>query len=112
MNRLAETPRIRCEATPNAIDKSTIVRLPAKASAKLPSRGQVAVRGKINGHAFKTVLEPDGSRGHWMRVDRELQKTAGVSAGDTATIEIEPITEWPEPDLPKDLEPSPGRFRP
>ena len=69
------------------IDKWTIVRLPEKASAKLPSRGQVAVQGTINGHEFQTVLEPHGSCGHSMRLDQKLQQTAAVSAGDTATLE-------------------------
>jgi Domain of unknown function (DUF1905) len=94
-------PTIRFDATLYMIDKWTIVRLPEKASAKLPSRGQVAVQGTINGHEFQTVLEPDGSFGHWMRVDRKLQQTAAVSAGDTATLEIEPTKDWPEPTVPQ-----------
>jgi hypothetical protein len=95
---------IRFDATLDMIEKSTIVRLPEKASAKLPSRGQVAIQGAINGHEFQTVLEPDGSFGHWMRVDRKLQRTAAVSVGDTATLEIEPSKDWPEPTVPQDLE--------
>jgi hypothetical protein len=98
------TSRIRFEATLSTIDTSTIVRLPENASAKLPSRGQVAVHGTINGHEFMTVLEPDGSGGHWMRVDGELQHAAAVGAGDTATFEIESTKDWPEPDVPRDLE--------
>ena len=98
------TPTIRFEATLHTIDKRTILRLPEKASRKLPSRGQVAVQGKINGHGFRTVLEPDGNFGHWMRIDGKLQKTAAVSAGDTATFEIESLKDWPEPDVPPDLE--------
>jgi Domain of unknown function (DUF1905)/Bacteriocin-protection, YdeI or OmpD-Associated len=97
------TPAIRFDAEAVTIDKWTIVRLPEKASAKLPSRGQVAVRGTINGHEFKTVLEPDGSGGHWLRIEGKLQKTAAVRDGDIATFEIDPTKEWPEPKLPKDL---------
>ncbi len=70
MTQRTGTPRIRFDATLSTIDQWTIVRLPEKASAKLPSRGQVAVQGTINGHEFKTVLEPDGSGGHWMRERR------------------------------------------
>ena len=57
----------------------------------------------INGRKFQTVLEPDGTFGHWMRVDRKLQQAAAVSAGDTATFEIEPTKDWPEPAVPQDL---------
>ena len=81
---------IRFDATLHTIDKWTILRLPEKASGKLPSRGQVAVQGTINGHGFQTVLEPDGYFGHWMRIDRKLQQTAAVSVGDTVTLDDSP----------------------
>jgi len=93
----------RFDATPFPIGKSTILRLPQKASLKLPSRGQVAVQGKINGHAFRTVLEPDGNFGHWMKLDRKLRAGAALRAGDSATLEIESVKEWPEPSVPQDL---------
>jgi hypothetical protein len=95
---------IRFDATLYTIGKSTILRLPEKASRKLPSRGQVAVQGTINGHGFQTVLEPDGYFGHWMRIDGKLRQTAALSAGDIATLEIEPLKAWPEPNVPEDLE--------
>jgi hypothetical protein len=95
---------IRFEATPQTIDKWTILRLPEKASEKLPSRGQVAVQGTINGREFQTVLEPDGCSGHWMKVDEKLQQTAAINAGDTATVEIESTKDWPEPNVPQDFE--------
>jgi hypothetical protein len=103
-SQLSGAPTIRFDAALLTIDNSTILRLPEKASRKLPSRGQVAVQGTINGHGFETVLEPDGDFGHWMRIDRKLQKTAALSAGDTATLEIETRKDWPEPNVPQDLE--------
>jgi hypothetical protein len=104
MTRRTRVSAIRFEGTLHAIGTWTIVRLPENASEKLPSRGQVAVQGTIDGHEFQTVLEPDGCSGHWMRVDEELQRTAAISAGDTATLEIESTRDWPEPDVPQDLE--------
>jgi hypothetical protein len=104
MSQRTGAPTIRFDARLSAIDEWTILRLPEKASRKLPSRGQVAVRGTINGHAFQAVLEPDGSAGHWMRVDRELQRSAAVGAGDTASLDIEAVKGWPEPIVPPDLE--------
>jgi hypothetical protein len=104
MSQRSGARAIRFDATLYTIDKSTVLRLPEKASGKLPSRGQVAVRGTISGHGFQTVLEPDGNSGHWMRIDGKLQRTAALSAGDTATIEIETLKDWPEPNVPQDLE--------
>jgi hypothetical protein len=95
---------VRFGATLSRIDESTIVRLPEKASGKLPSRGQVAVEGAINGVGFQTVLEPDGNSGHWMRIDGKLQQAAALRVGDTVRVELEPLGEWPEPTVPRDLE--------
>jgi hypothetical protein len=97
-------PGIRFDAALSAIGEATILRLPQGASRALPSRGQVAVRGTIDGHAFETVLEPDGRFGHWMRIDTGLRGTAGIRAGDTAILELEPLKDWPEPIVPSDLE--------
>jgi uncharacterized protein YdeI (YjbR/CyaY-like superfamily) len=39
-----------------------------------------------------------------MRIDRKLQRTARISAGDTVVLEIDPLKKWPEPKVPQDLE--------
>jgi hypothetical protein len=94
---------IRFDATLSAIGTSAVLRLPETASKNLPSRGQVAVHGTINGVEFGTVLEPDGNSGHWMRVDDTLQHAAGIGAGEDATLDIEVTKDWPEPNVPQDL---------
>jgi hypothetical protein len=94
---------IRFDATLSAIDTSSVLRLPETASKMLPSRGQVAVHGTINGVGFHAVLEPDGDSGHWMRVDDALQHAAGVSTGDKAALDVEVTRDWPEPTVPDDL---------
>ena len=94
---------IRFEAELSAIDASTIVRLPTSASEQLPSRGQVAARGTVEGHAFDTVVEPDGRRGHWLRVDEALQRAVGRGPGETVRLTLEVVPDWPEPDVPEDL---------
>ena len=97
-------PTIRFYASLYTIGTSTILCLPEQASRRLPSRGQVAVQGTINGQAFQAVLEPDGNSGHWMSIDEQLEETASVSAGDTAKLEIDLRKDWPEPNVPQDLE--------
>jgi Domain of unknown function (DUF1905)/Bacteriocin-protection, YdeI or OmpD-Associated len=98
-----EGSTIRFDARLSTIDTSTVLRLPDAASKDLPSRGQVAIRGTINGVEFETVLEPDGESGHWMRVDAKQQHLAGISPGDSATLDIEVTKDWPEPGVPRDL---------
>lgn len=94
---------IRFDASLETTAGRVILRLPKPASKKLPSRGQVAVSGTINGHAFQTVVEPDGEFGHWISVDKKLQKAAGAALGDTVRVEVAPAEEWPEPRVPADL---------
>jgi hypothetical protein len=81
----------------------TLLRLPKSASAELPSRGPVMVEGTINGFHFKAPLEPDGSRGHWLNVKKDMLKAARASAGDTVTLDVEVTREWPEQEVPEDL---------
>jgi hypothetical protein len=95
---------VRFDAMPSWIGASMIVRLPEKASRKMPSRGQVAVEAAINGCGIQTVLEPDGDLGHWMKISETLQRAAALRVGVTARVEIVPMREWPEPQLPRDLE--------
>ena len=97
------TAAVEFESTVSEVGSTALVRLPKDASQALPSRGQVAVRGTIDGHEFRTVVEPDGLRGHWIRISPELQQAAGIGSGRAVTITVEPTSEWPEPEVPNDL---------
>jgi hypothetical protein len=109
----------------------TFLTLPKEASSKLPSRGQTTVEGTLNGCPFRATLEPDGRRGHWLKVDRKMRQAAALDAagraplgdrsairaakrqplrqgrvlqaGDVVTLEIAPVAEEPEPKVPADL---------
>lgn len=96
-------PTIRFETKLFKIDTWTILKLPKEASAKLPSRALTMVEGTINGFHFQTVLEPDGRGSHWFRVDKTMSEAIGKKAGDTVTLEIFPIKEWIEPEVPEDF---------
>ena len=94
---------IRFQAKLFRIGSWTLLRLPKSASVKLPSRGMTMVRGTINDLRFQTALEPDGKGSHWFKLDNAMRKTVGADAGDTVTLAIEPVKEWPEPNVPADL---------
>ncbi|WP_425309174.1 YdeI/OmpD-associated family protein [Ammonicoccus fulvus] len=94
---------ITFEAQVQQIGDRLIVRLPGDASAALPSRGQVAVDAELNGHLFRTVLEPDGRKGHWIAVDAALQDALSLSEGVAVAGELTPTKAWPEPEVPGDL---------
>ena len=102
-SRTSEHAAVSFVARLSTIDDTTLVRLPKEASERLPSRGQVAVNASIDGHDFGTVVEPDGRRGHWIRVDENVRRATELGSGDTAEVTLEVATEWPEPDVPDDL---------
>lgn len=80
------------------------VLLPKDVSAILPRRGRATVNGTLNGHAFVATLEPDGQLSHWLRVSMSLMRAAKVGIGEQVTVEIEPMDQEPEPDIPSDLQ--------
>ena len=49
------------------------------------------------------MLEPAGKGSHWFRVDSGPHEAAGIVAGDTVTMAVEPSKAWPEPEVPADL---------
>lgn len=77
--------------------------LPVEVSAKLPRRGRTTVDGTINGQEFRSLLEPDGKKSHWLRIDKKLFEAAGAAPGDIAQFEIMPAEVEPEPEVPADL---------
>jgi len=81
----------------------TFLIVPKNASAKLPSRGMTAIEGTINGVRFQSVLEPDGQKSHWLKVERKLSEAADAETGDIVTLEIAPAAKEPEPKVPADL---------
>lgn len=77
--------------------------IPKQVSATLPRRGRTTVEGTINGHTFLATLEPDGQLSHWLKVSKELQEAVGATVGDTIAVELSPVDEEPDPQVPADF---------
>lgn len=104
MTEKTEAPSIHFDGSVVTMGDRPIVRLPSEASSALPSRGQVAVTGVANGHPFATVIEPDGMRGHWFEIDDKMSGGASLGDGDAVTLALSPTKDWPEPNVPADLQ--------
>lgn len=98
------SPKIQHHAEVVEVNGHRIAVLTQQMSDALPSRGQVAVVGKIDGHAFETVVEPDGYRGHWIKLDERLIRTLDIEPGHRLQVDISPAPTWPEPEIPGDLQ--------
>ena len=97
-------PVIRFDAEVVTLEGRRIALVPADASARLPSRGQVAVTGTLDGHPLTDVVEPDGRRGHWLALDRRHPTPTDPAAdAPVVSVELTPAATWPEPEVPADL---------
>ncbi len=95
---------IRISATLVQTGGRLIARIPKdKSKELLPSRGQIYVKGTVNGVAFSKVLEPDGYWSHWFGVGNDLKQKLGGKVGDTITLDVITSKDWPEPELPEDV---------
>ena len=70
----------------------TVVRIPFDAAKVWGKRGQIRVRGDINGFEFRTSLFPDGKGNHALLVNKAMQRGAGAVAGSKARFRLEPDT--------------------
>src|SRR5699024_2307063 len=91
-------------ASPGDDASWAFVVLPRDASDMLPRRGRTTVDGTINGHSFRATLEPDGRLSHWLKVDAALRQSAGVDVGDMVTLDIAPVAQEPDPEVPEDMQ--------
>ncbi len=80
-----------------------IIRIPFDAAKILGVRGQIKVKGTINGYPFRSSLFPTGEGDHILLVNKRMQKGAGVSAGSVAGFEIELDTEERVATIPERL---------
>lgn len=71
----------------------TMIRMPFDAAKVYGMRGQINVKGEINGFPFRTCLFPTSEGRHILLVNKRMQKAAGVRAGASARFQLEADTE-------------------
>jgi uncharacterized protein YdeI (YjbR/CyaY-like superfamily) len=81
----------------------TIIRVPLDVAKIWGVRGQLRVKGEINGFPFRTSLFPTGKGGHILMVNKKMQAGGKAVPGlkarirlepDTAPREVSPPAEW------------------
>jgi len=83
--------------------KWVIIRIPFDAAKIWGKRGQLKVKGEINGFAFRTSLFPTGNGGHMMLVNKRMQHGAKTRIGMAAQFRLEPDSEKRVVTLPPEL---------
>ena len=95
---------LRQPADLKADDGWAFIVLPKAVSEAFPRRGRTSMQGRINGHPFQALLEPDGQLSHWFEVPAALMEAAGVAIGDTVTLDVAPAPDEVEPSMPPELD--------
>jgi len=71
----------------------TIIRIPFDVGKVWGTRGQLRVKGEINGFAFRTSLFPARGGGHILLVNKSMQRGGDVHQGMSAQFRLEPDLE-------------------
>jgi uncharacterized protein YdeI (YjbR/CyaY-like superfamily) len=80
-----------------------IIHIPVDVAKLWGTRGQMRVRGEINGFGFRTSLFPTGKGGHVMIVNKRMQAGGKAALGQTALFRLEPDTEVRVVTMPAEL---------
>src|SRR5207342_3491785 len=79
------------ERTPDRL-RWVIARLPIDAAKIWGKRGQLRIKGEINGFAFSSTLFPAGDGTHFLIVNKKLLSGGKTAAGLTAKFRLQPDT--------------------
>ena len=81
----------------------TIIRIPFDVGKVWGTRGQLRVKGEINGFAFRTSLFPARGGGHILLVNKQMQKGGDARQGMAARFQLEPDLEERVATVPPEL---------
>jgi uncharacterized protein YdeI (YjbR/CyaY-like superfamily) len=77
-----------------------IIRIPFDVAGLWGKRGQLRVQGDINGFQFSSALFPTGKGGHFLLVNKKMQKGGKTAPGLKAKFRLQPDT------APREVAPS------
>jgi hypothetical protein len=90
-------------ARPGGSGGGAYVRLPDDVAASFGTRGQVRVRGTLNGVAYRGNLMPMGGGAYALGVHKATREAAGVTFGDAVTVTVARDDEPREVVVPAEL---------
>jgi hypothetical protein len=79
------------------------VLVPIEVSSTFPRRGRLAAEVQIGTHAAPVLLEPDGKRCHWLRLDADVIAKTGLRFGADFSATLLLPAEEPSPAVPADF---------
>jgi hypothetical protein len=88
---------------PEGVGTWTYLNIPRDVSSTFGSKGQVKVKGKVDGCPFRSTALPMGDGSHYLVVGKDLRDQIKKSAGDSVKVTLELDLEERQTVIPDDL---------
>jgi hypothetical protein len=88
---------------PEGVGTWTYLDIPVDVSASFGVKGQVKVKGIVNGQPFRSSALPHGDGSHYLVVGKSIRDAAGATQGDCVRVTLELDFEEREVSIPGDL---------
>ncbi len=89
---------------PEGVGTWTYLIIPTEVSVSLGAKGQVRVKGTINGHPYRSTALPMGDGSHYLVVGKDIRDQIKVTQGDKVLVTLELDAEERQVEVPPDLE--------
>lgn len=89
---------------PEGVGTWTILDIPFSLAEAFGSKGQVRLKGTINGYPFRSSAMPHGDGTHYLVVNRAIRDAIGTGPGDRVLVVMEPDTGERTLTIPEDLQ--------
>ena len=88
---------------PEGVGTWTYLNIPLEISVTFGSKGQVRVKGTINGYPFRSTALPHGDGIHYLVVGKSIRDQVQAAQGDTVKVILELDSEERRVVIPEDL---------
>ena len=88
---------------PEGVGTWTFLNIPLEISSTFGSKGQVRVKGTVNGYPFRSTALPMGDGTHYLVVGKDIRDQIHASQGDMVKVVLELDTEERHVDIPDEL---------
>ncbi len=89
---------------PEGVGTWTFLSIPLEVSAGFGSKGQVRIKGTINGYPFRSTALPMGDGTHYLVVGKDIRDHIASAQGDTVKVRLELDTETRQAEVPEELQ--------
>ena len=88
---------------PDGVGTWTYLDIPLDVMSAFGKKGQVKVRGTLNGHPFRGSAIPHGDGTHYLVVNRSIRDAVRVSQGDSVQVQMQADLDERKVIIPEDL---------